>query len=81
MECFGWREVVWCGQGSYRGVQGLDLDLAGPRLAPALVRAGTEWDALVSATPGSDVTQLSAWARLRSNVGYEALYLLGYSRS
>lgn len=36
------------------------------------------WDRLVDGTPGSDVTQLSAWARLRSRVGYTPLYLLAF---
>ncbi len=35
-----------------------------------------EWDALVSATPGSDVNQLSAWARVRATVGYSARHVL-----
>ncbi len=34
------------------------------------------WDAMVAATPQSDVTQLSAWAQLRSTVGYAPLYVL-----
>ncbi|MGH3975762.1 MAG: lipid II:glycine glycyltransferase FemX [Pseudonocardiaceae bacterium] len=29
-------------------------------------------------TPGTDVTQLSVWARLRGRVGFRALYLLAY---
>lgn len=36
------------------------------------------WDRLVDSTAGSDVTQLTAWARLRGRVGYEALYLLAF---
>ncbi|MCD2195817.1 GNAT family N-acetyltransferase [Actinomycetospora endophytica] len=35
-----------------------------------------EWDALVAATPGSDVNQLSAWARVRATVGYSTRYVL-----
>jgi lipid II:glycine glycyltransferase (peptidoglycan interpeptide bridge formation enzyme) len=34
-----------------------------------------EWDALVAATPGSDVTQLSVWARVRALEGFEARYV------
>jgi hypothetical protein len=34
-----------------------------------------KWDAMVAATPQSDVTQLSAWAQLRATVGYEPLYV------
>lgn len=34
------------------------------------------WDQLVDSTAGSDVTQLTAWARLRGRVGYAPLYLL-----
>ncbi|GAA5157544.1 peptidoglycan bridge formation glycyltransferase FemA/FemB family protein [Pseudonocardia eucalypti] len=33
------------------------------------------WDKLVSGIAGSDVTQLSGWARVRAEVGYRALYL------
>jgi len=33
------------------------------------------WDALVAATPGTDVNQLSAWARVRASVGYGAVYV------
>jgi hypothetical protein len=36
------------------------------------------WDLLVDSTAGSDVTQLTAWARLRGRVGYESLYLLAF---
>ena len=34
-----------------------------------------EWDQLVRTIPGTDVTQLSAWARVRALVGYSPLYL------
>jgi Acetyltransferase (GNAT) domain len=33
------------------------------------------WDALVAGTPGTDVNQLSAWARVRSVVGYRSRYV------
>ena len=36
----------------------------------------TAWDALVSAHPGADVTQLSGWGRLRRLAGYSPLYVL-----
>jgi lipid II:glycine glycyltransferase (peptidoglycan interpeptide bridge formation enzyme) len=36
------------------------------------------WDLLVDRTPGTDVTQLSVWAGLRSRVGFTPLYLLAY---
>ncbi|MGH3695849.1 MAG: lipid II:glycine glycyltransferase FemX [Pseudonocardiaceae bacterium] len=36
------------------------------------------WDRLVDSTAGSDVTQLTAWARLRGRVGYTPLYLLAF---
>ena len=39
-----------------------------------------QWDALVHRTPGTDVTQLSAWARVRSTVGYSPLYVFARSR-
>jgi lipid II:glycine glycyltransferase (peptidoglycan interpeptide bridge formation enzyme) len=38
-------------------------------------RALTEWDRLVVAAPGTDVTQLSAWARVRHMAGFDAVYL------
>jgi hypothetical protein len=33
------------------------------------------WDELVDRTPGTDVTQLSAWSRVRRECGYAPLYL------
>lgn len=36
------------------------------------------WDGLVARTEGTDVTQLSAWARIRALAGYRPLYLLAY---
>jgi lipid II:glycine glycyltransferase (peptidoglycan interpeptide bridge formation enzyme) len=36
------------------------------------------WDILVQRTPGTDVTQLSAWARVRGTVGFTALYLFAH---
>jgi lipid II:glycine glycyltransferase (peptidoglycan interpeptide bridge formation enzyme) len=39
-----------------------------------------EWDRIVCTTPGTDVTQLSAWARLRARAGYTPEYLLAYQR-
>jgi lipid II:glycine glycyltransferase (peptidoglycan interpeptide bridge formation enzyme) len=33
------------------------------------------WDRLVDAAPGSDVAQLSSWARFREGYGYQPLYL------
>ena len=33
------------------------------------------WDRLVTATPGTDVTQLSVWARVRACAGFRAAYL------
>lgn len=35
----------------------------------------TEWDRLVVETPGTDVTQLSAWARIRRMAGFGAVHL------
>lgn len=37
------------------------------------------WDALVAATPETDVAQLSGWAGLRRLAGYEPLYVLAVS--
>jgi len=37
-----------------------------------------QWDRLVDRTPGTDVTQLSAWASIRAEAGYRPLYLLAY---
>jgi lipid II:glycine glycyltransferase (peptidoglycan interpeptide bridge formation enzyme) len=39
-----------------------------------------EWDRIVRTTPGTDVTQLSAWGRLRARAGYIPEYLLAYQR-
>jgi lipid II:glycine glycyltransferase (peptidoglycan interpeptide bridge formation enzyme) len=36
------------------------------------------WNDLVLHTPGTDVTQLSAWATIRTEVGYRPCYLLAY---
>ncbi|MGH8921725.1 MAG: lipid II:glycine glycyltransferase FemX, partial [Actinomycetes bacterium] len=44
-------------------------------LAPDLIHA---WNHLVRQTPGSDVTQLSAWSNLRMHVGFLPLYLLAH---
>ncbi|GAA5145506.1 hypothetical protein GCM10023321_03490 [Pseudonocardia eucalypti] len=38
-----------------------------------------EWDELVSQVGGTDVTQLSAWGRIRGLAGYTPEYLLAYS--
>jgi hypothetical protein len=62
---------------------------AAPNLtAPAGLRVGVSrapspttlqaWDALVAGTPGTDVNQLSAWARVRAVVGYAAVYVFAY---
>ena len=37
------------------------------------------WDRLVSATPGSDVAQLSAWAVVRRDAGFSPCYILARS--
>lgn len=37
-----------------------------------------EWDRLVSRSTGTDVTQLSAWARIREMAGYRPTYLFAY---
>jgi lipid II:glycine glycyltransferase (peptidoglycan interpeptide bridge formation enzyme) len=39
------------------------------------------WDRLVGGTEGTDVTQLSAWARVRALAGYRPIYLLAYQRA
>jgi lipid II:glycine glycyltransferase (peptidoglycan interpeptide bridge formation enzyme) len=39
----------------------------------------SRWDNLVKTTAGSDVSQLSSWARVRATVGYAPLYLLAFS--
>ena len=36
------------------------------------------WDRFVERTPGTDVTQLSAWARVRAPHGFAPLYLLAH---
>ncbi|PZS28913.1 MAG: hypothetical protein DLM61_13890 [Pseudonocardiales bacterium] len=40
-----------------------------------------QWDCIVRTGSGTDVTQLSAWARLRGRAGYTPEYLLAYHRS
>jgi hypothetical protein len=40
---------------------------------PDVLRA---WDRVVESTSGTDVTQLSAWARVRSHAGFAAAYVL-----
>lgn len=37
-----------------------------------------EWDRLVQATPGTDVTQLSRWATLRARLGFRPTYVFAY---
>lgn len=37
------------------------------------------WDLLVDRTPGTDVTQFSAWGVLRGRVGFTPLYVLAYA--
>ena len=37
-----------------------------------------DWDRLVERTPGTDVTQLSAWARVRATGGFEPVYLFAH---
>lgn len=37
------------------------------------------WDGLVARTEGTDVTQLSAWARIRGLAGYRPLYVLAFA--
>jgi lipid II:glycine glycyltransferase (peptidoglycan interpeptide bridge formation enzyme) len=48
-------------------------------MRPITVRITTtadpRWDPLVERTPGTDVTQLTAWARVRAQVGFVPLYL------
>lgn len=36
------------------------------------------WDRLVERTAGTDVTQLSAWARVRASVGFDSMHVLAY---
>jgi Acetyltransferase (GNAT) domain len=45
--------------------------------SPELLRT---WDSLVQRTPGTDVTQLSAWARVRTMAGFSPLYLMAQER-
>jgi hypothetical protein len=67
-----------------RGGQGLPANTAedrrrGRRVVATRVPGATvlrEWDELVDRTPGTDVTQLSAWTRLRQLAGFSALHLL-----
>jgi hypothetical protein len=43
--------------------------------APAVL---ARWDQLVDRSPGTDVTQLAAWATIRALVGYTPTYLLAF---
>jgi len=36
------------------------------------------WDSLVERSPGTDITQMSAWMRVRSTVGFTTLHLFAY---
>ena len=57
-----------------RAAEGDDIDVRMlSELDPVTRR---EWDAMVRATPGTDVNQLTAWATVRSVVGYSARYVL-----
>ena len=49
--------------------------VASPQPDPAVLR---EWDALVERTPGSDVAQLSSWAAVRRESGFDPLYVLAH---
>src|SRR4051794_30203470 len=48
-------------------------------MGPVTVRTSTTvdpcWDRLVESSTGTDVTQLSAWARVRRQVGFAELYV------
>ena len=52
----------------------------GELIAAAVVAPGPplldRWDQLVRHVPGSDVAQLSGWARVRAEAGYEPIYVL-----
>lgn len=47
--------------------------VATPDPGPVLLRS---WDELVGRTPGTDVTQLSAWSRVRRLAGFAPIHLL-----
>src|SRR5262245_25442944 len=53
-------------------------------MRPIIVRMTTTadpgWDKLVENTPGTDVTQLTAWARVRGQGGFVPLYLFAERR-
>src|SRR3954470_15892679 len=57
-------------------------NLAGPvtvrREVRPTVEALDQWDQLIDRTLGTDVTQLSAWARIRRTAGYSPVYLMAY---
>ncbi|MCA1693856.1 MAG: hypothetical protein LC749_03525, partial [Actinobacteria bacterium] len=62
------------GVGTERGKATISI-MVGREPDPSMLRS---WDRLVDSTPGSDVTQLSAWARLRGRMGFAPLYLLAF---
>jgi SAM-dependent methyltransferase len=66
---------ILIGSRTPREQQGSDGGLSLTVRAAPRVDELTEWDQLVRVTPGTDVTQLSAWARVRGHVGYSALYV------
>ncbi len=53
-----------------RAAEGDDIDVRMQSELDPVTRR--EWDAMVRATPGTDVNQLTAWATVRSVVGYSA---------
>ncbi|TWF78995.1 lipid II:glycine glycyltransferase (peptidoglycan interpeptide bridge formation enzyme) [Pseudonocardia hierapolitana] len=61
----------------------VQIDIGEPGGRPVVLTAGAnpgraavqEWDRLVDRTPGSDVAQLSAWARIRRAAGFRPLYV------
>ncbi len=62
------------GVGTERGKATISI-MVGREPDPSMLRS---WDRLVDSTPGSDVTQLTAWARLRGRMGFAPLYLLAF---
>ena len=61
------------------GVSGAPTERIGVTVtdAPAAAELAA-WDQMVADLPGSDVTQLSRWATVRSTAGYRPLYVLAH---
>jgi lipid II:glycine glycyltransferase (peptidoglycan interpeptide bridge formation enzyme) len=63
------------GDGGEQGSRVVDVTIT-PEPVSSLLQ---EWDRFVDTVPGSDVAQLSAWARIRSHAGFRPVYLFAHA--